>query len=370
MPAAQGVTVSTLHSAKGLEWDAVALFGVHEGSLPFVLATTPEQVGRGAPAALRRGHPGPASCCGSPGPAPATAAATVRKPSRFLDSVLPESVRGGRPRRRGRPRRARGSVLSAHCRSCGQPLADAAERKIGRHADCPATYDDATMELLREWRRQEAAEQKLPAYCVFTDATLVAMAEARPRRGGGVDQGPGPGSGQGRASTASRCWRSWPDRAEPAAHRHAEDLGRKIVEIWRKSVCTAYGYSLSLIDGLPSIRRHVRDQPVRAPRGGDRHGAHITIDQIDARADLHARLRCARPSSTTGPICRAVTPVCVADRRSQPRRPSRAWLRPRVTRSSVRARSGLSRAKADDRRYRRLRRHRHQVFDPSGTTFL
>ena len=37
------------------------------------------------------------------------------------------------------------------------------------------------MTRLREWRRQEAAEQKLPAYCIFTDATLIALAEARPR---------------------------------------------------------------------------------------------------------------------------------------------------------------------------------------------
>ena len=33
-----------MHAAKGLEWDAVALYGVHEGSLPFVLATTPDQL--------------------------------------------------------------------------------------------------------------------------------------------------------------------------------------------------------------------------------------------------------------------------------------------------------------------------------------
>ena len=44
VPVAQGVTVSTLHSAKGLEWESVALLGVQEGSLPFVLATRPEQV--------------------------------------------------------------------------------------------------------------------------------------------------------------------------------------------------------------------------------------------------------------------------------------------------------------------------------------
>ena len=36
------------------------------------------------------------------------------------------------------------------------------------------------MAMLREWRRQEAADQQLPAYCVFTDATLIAIAEARP----------------------------------------------------------------------------------------------------------------------------------------------------------------------------------------------
>jgi DNA helicase-2/ATP-dependent DNA helicase PcrA len=37
------------------------------------------------------------------------------------------------------------------------------------------------MTLLKEWRKQEAAQLSLPAYCVFTDATLVAIAEAKPR---------------------------------------------------------------------------------------------------------------------------------------------------------------------------------------------
>ena len=75
---------------------------------------------------------------------------------------------------------SRQSALSLHCRSCGRSLTEAAERKIGRHLGCPATFDERTMAMLREWRRQEAAEQKLPAYCVFTDATLIAIAEARP----------------------------------------------------------------------------------------------------------------------------------------------------------------------------------------------
>jgi DNA helicase-2/ATP-dependent DNA helicase PcrA len=60
-------------------------------------------------------------------------------------------------------------------------LGDAAERKIGRHLSCPATFDEQTMALLKQWRKEQSAEQKVPAFVVFTDATLIAIAEARPR---------------------------------------------------------------------------------------------------------------------------------------------------------------------------------------------
>lgn len=179
VPSAQGVTLSTLHSAKGLEWDAVALFGVHEGSLPFILANTPEQVAEerrllyvGVTRARqhlrlswsRTRNGGGAS----------------RNPSRFLDPVLPERSRSQAAAPPVKKARVKTTVLSAHCRSCGQPLGSAAERKLGRHGGCPATYDEHTMTLLKEWRKQEASEASMPAYCVFTDATLVAIAEARP----------------------------------------------------------------------------------------------------------------------------------------------------------------------------------------------
>ncbi|HEU5483728.1 MAG TPA: ATP-dependent DNA helicase UvrD2 [Microlunatus sp.] len=195
VPAAQGVTVSTLHSAKGLEWDAVALFGVQEGSLPFVLATRPEEVAEerrllyvGVTRARERLH---VSWSRSRGGGQAT-----RKPSRFLDPLLPAALRGGGGGATGTRSRKKGTVLSAHCRSCGHALNDAAERKIGRHHDCPATYDERTLTLLKEWRKQQAAEEKVPAFCVFTDATLVAVAEARPGSEQELIKVPGLGPGK------------------------------------------------------------------------------------------------------------------------------------------------------------------------------
>jgi len=63
---------------------------------------------------------------------------------------------------------------------CGRRLTDAQERKLGRCLTCESAYDEAAHERLREWRREQAATEKLPAYCVFTDATMLALAESLP----------------------------------------------------------------------------------------------------------------------------------------------------------------------------------------------
>ncbi|MFD0786928.1 HRDC domain-containing protein, partial [Micromonospora azadirachtae] len=51
-----------------------------------------------------------------------------------------------------------------------------------RCATCPSDIDEELHERLREWRRRVAGDQRVPAYVVFTDATLTALAERRPSR--------------------------------------------------------------------------------------------------------------------------------------------------------------------------------------------
>jgi DNA helicase-2/ATP-dependent DNA helicase PcrA len=115
-----------------------------------------------------------------------------RGPSRFFDAlVLPEPSAGGAagPGRRGRRR----STVSS-CRICSRPLTDAREKKLGRCVDCPSSYDEDLYDALRAWRKQRASAEKVPAYCIFTDATLTALAELRPVDMAGLVAVPGIGA--------------------------------------------------------------------------------------------------------------------------------------------------------------------------------
>ncbi len=192
-PVAAGVTLTTLHAAKGLEWSATFLVGMHEGTMPIVYADTPEGVEEerrllyvGITRARDELHVS-WSAARSPG------GRGSRGPSRFLDGLLDDSQRlSGRISATSKgTRRARRGVAS--CRICSRPLTQPRERKLGRCADCPSSYDEDVFERLREWRRAKAVEEGVPAYCVFTDATLTALAEMRPDDVAGLARVPGIG---------------------------------------------------------------------------------------------------------------------------------------------------------------------------------
>lgn len=185
-----GVTLSTMHASKGLEWECVAVIGVSEGLVPFVMATTAAELAeerRLLYVALTRARSvlrvswatGGAHGRGN------------RSASRYLvrAGLVDDPVHASRPRRRGA--RARRSTL---CRVCGEHLEFSEEVKLGRHLGCEVDIDERLFERLRTWRAATASRASVPAFVVFTDATLRALAEQRPSTPAELRRVPGIGT--------------------------------------------------------------------------------------------------------------------------------------------------------------------------------
>jgi DNA helicase II / ATP-dependent DNA helicase PcrA len=165
-PAMAGVTLASLHSAKGLEWRAVFLPGLTDGIVPIVYAQTDEAIEEerrllyvGITRARERLYLSWAL-------ARVPGGRRSRTPSRFLAGLTGRPERGGNAAAGRRGKRAATGPASApgHADAVGgQPSAD-----------------DPLFQRLREWRRGVAREQSVPAYVVFSDATLQAIAASRP----------------------------------------------------------------------------------------------------------------------------------------------------------------------------------------------
>ncbi|MFD6889911.1 ATP-dependent DNA helicase UvrD2 [Streptomyces sp. NPDC059957] len=185
-PTVQGVTLASLHAAKGLEWDAVFLVGLTDGMIPITYAKTDEQVEEERRllyvGVTRARHHLTLSWALSRTPG----GRGSRRPSRFLNglrpgSLAPGSSPGGPVEPGARKRGRRGPAV---CRVCRKTLTDAGELKLMRCEDCPSDMDEGLYERLRDWRAVQAKEQGMPGYCVFTDKTLMAIAEAAPSQEG------------------------------------------------------------------------------------------------------------------------------------------------------------------------------------------
>ncbi len=172
-PTVEGVTLASLHAAKGLEWDAVFLVGLVEKTLPISHAIKAgdkqiEEERRLFYVGITRARE---HLFLSWSRARQEGGRASRERTRFLDKVLPEpEITDVKPR----------SKRPSRCRVCGRPLHSATEKTLGRHEDCPSGMDEAVFEALRQWRLSVARELDVAAYMIFTDATLVAIAEDMP----------------------------------------------------------------------------------------------------------------------------------------------------------------------------------------------
>lgn len=169
-PVVEGVTLSTLHASKGLEWDVVFLVGAAEGILPISMATTPaqkEEERRLLYVGITRARDYlEISWAQSRGDGSRRA---NRQRSRLLDGIWPNSEEHS-------TRRTRHQSPSA-------PRSQAALKRDAHERFCEEYGEEAIAryEALKQWRLERSKELSVPAFAVFTDQTLRDIAAAQPK---------------------------------------------------------------------------------------------------------------------------------------------------------------------------------------------
>ena len=154
------VEISSFHRAKGLEWDVVVVAGVEDGYVPHYLSEADEAL-----AEERR----------------LLYVACTRASSDLILTWARRRAFGSNERRREpSPWLAPIEALDGKRR----PAVSARPQPGQRPPRAPAGVDAADADLyeaLRNWRLGVSRSSNVPAYVVFADATLAAIAAARPR---------------------------------------------------------------------------------------------------------------------------------------------------------------------------------------------
>lgn len=149
---AEGVELSSVHRVKGREWPRVVVFGAHDGLLPHHLArgdAEVEEERRVFHVAITRGIES------------VVVVSDVARPAPFVDEML------GRPAAPIRGHTARVPAGPVPAAGAGDD-AELTGAELG------------LFEALREWRRDRARADGLPAYVVCHDRSLRAIAMSRP----------------------------------------------------------------------------------------------------------------------------------------------------------------------------------------------
>ena len=283
--------------------------------MPIIYAETHERSRRSAGCSTSA-SPGPASTWRCPGRRPATPGRAGQPPAvpvpRRAAARRHRRVRGGR-RHAATGRQAVAARGRRRCRACGTrsltaaPSASAAAATTARRRTTRRFFD-----RLRAWRLARSRRRTVPAYVVFTDATLEASPSGARRRVPSWRGSPASGS-QSSSGTATRCspWSPAPMSKEcsrSARHRRSTTLlGHGEVTVSADTTETPINRfaprrrcSLTCDDRPP--RRSSVPAPAAAPRGGDSSGDQDLHGRRPARrcAFAHARTRALVIVPTSG----------------------------------------------------------------------
>jgi DNA helicase-2/ATP-dependent DNA helicase PcrA len=150
-PAVEGVTLTTMHAAKGLEWDAVYIVGMSEGLMPISMAETDEAISeerRLLYVAITRARE---HLTLSYAMSRREGGRSNRKRTRFLGAWWPD-------------------VLQAPTR---RPSTSSKLAELG-------VEDLRLFDSLKTWRLEIAKADSKPAFTVLVDSSLVQIATTRP----------------------------------------------------------------------------------------------------------------------------------------------------------------------------------------------
>jgi DNA helicase-2/ATP-dependent DNA helicase PcrA len=169
-----GVTLSTVHRVKGMEWRRVAVFGVNAGILPHRLAEDVEEERRVLHVALTRCQDQVVLLADQSRPSPMLAeldhpAAPRSAPSAGGSRGVAGAGVGG----------AGASGIAGRAGAAAAGARSRPARAASARSDLPAV-DPVVEQALRAWRTERSRHDGVSAYIVMHDTTLLAIAATRP----------------------------------------------------------------------------------------------------------------------------------------------------------------------------------------------